>query len=634
MPASLQRHHVKTTPIYRDRWTMVALLAYGTASIFAFWHNLPFDNSHLLATKPNDTTAAGWYMAWAGYAVTHLHNPMFGNWMEYPTGLNLAANQSMMLLGIIATPVTWIFGPFAMLNFTMFISLLTSGLSMFLVLRKLNVEPIAAFVGGLVFGFGPLQVAHSLENQNFTFMPLIPVIFYLWYQITIETTPGVKRKGLLLGFCCALQLYMNPEVLLESLTVLAIATLLIHIVRHKNRDREALVRTVRGSVVALATLLVLGTPFAYYYLYGPQHLTGPVVPQFYLAVFHNDLAGLIAPNDLQRIAPSSIAAKTNGYTGGAINEAGTYLGIPLLVACGYFVWRYRGQRLVTCCATIFIIGLILSCGPVLWVNNYNTGIPLPERLFTHVPLLESSEAIRYFLLPELAVAVILAVGLSRSAQAWRAARRLGERGSRSPVVTGATALVAAVLILPLVPNWPDSAYAIDIPRYFSSSAINQVPAGSTVLTYPLAQGGAWETMQWQMAADFRYKLVGGYAYIANNGGITFGIPPMAPATLPSIENEAAGFTSGSYPPLTSATVEQIRQVLGEFNVGTVIAQPIGDYEKVVTYLSAAIGSRPRSIGGVLVWYGVQRSLKRPLHSLIVHDRHAHLLTIRPIVPGH
>src|ERR1700744_924973 len=92
---------------------VAALIAYCALALVAFWHNLPLDNAHILAAEPDDTTDVGWFLSFAGFATSHAHNPFFTDWLEYPNGINIPANQSMMLLGIVATPITRIIGPFA-----------------------------------------------------------------------------------------------------------------------------------------------------------------------------------------------------------------------------------------------------------------------------------------------------------------------------------------------------------------------------------------------------------------------------------------------------------------------------------------------------------------------------------------
>jgi len=593
---------------------VAALIAYCALALVAFWHNLPLDNAHILAAEPEDTTDVGWFLSFAGFATSHAHNPFFTDWMEFPGGINIPANQSMMLLGVVATPITLIIGPFAMVNFTMFAALVLTAMAMYWTLRYFRCRPVAAFAGGLMFGFGPFQVAHSLANPNLTFLPALPVIFLLTYRLTSE--PGrvaPRRDGALFGLACAVQLYLNPEPLAEILVAAAAAAVVVTALRARHVTRAELLATVTGLCWGAGCFIVLALPFGYYYFAGPQHVSGPVVGLQQLAVFHADLAGLIAPNKNMLFGPASIMDRADLYAEGTLNESGVYLGIPLILIAGVLAWRERHARLVQFSLVVLLTSLVLSLGPELWVDNDDTGVPLPQRLLTHLPLIQSSEPVRFFAGADLAVAVILAAGLTGLARNWDPGAVHGRVRGLFPVM--AIGVVATVALAPLTPNWPDHVVPVDVPSYFTTSQADAIPAGATVLTYPLASFGAVQPMQWQMAAKFRFKLVGGYGYVADNGGTPLGNPPMSPPDLTAVATYAYGHAPGSprLPPFTQSTLRRIRQVLATFRVDDFIALPVGQYRVVSRYVSAALGEKPQLKGGVLVWYGVHRAVENQHH---------------------
>lgn len=617
--------------------TALVVAIYAALSIVAFLPVLPFDNSHLLATAPNDSTDVGWFLSWSGYAVSHGHNPFFTDWMEFPTGINIPANQSMPLLGVLATPITVWLGPFAMMNLTMRLSFLASALAMYFTLRYFCDRRLTAFVGGLFFGFCPFLVAHNLENQNFSFLPALPLIFLFAYKLVSGESRSVRKDGLLLGLLCAVQLYLNPEPLAEILVVLVVTSAVVLLVRARRMARTELRALFRGAVAAAVVFVVLALPFAYYYLAGPQHTSGPVVGLQYLAVFHTDLAQLVIPDRNQIVGPASLIATGSSFSGGAINETGSYLGIPLLVGLVFFVIRFRRVRAVAFSAVVFLIALVLSLGPELYIDNKDTGIPLPARLLLHFPVLNSAETIRYFVIADVAAAVILAVGLDRLVAEWQSRSRAHgaggpklARGRTSPSVL--VIVIAAVLLFPLIPRWPYLSNPIGVPAYFTSSEVNAIAPGATVMTYPIAQSGAVQPMQWQMAAGFRFKIVSGYGYLADNGGVTLGNPPMKPPTLAMLENVASGNdTSDAIPTVTLRNLLRIRELLANLHVDDFLMQATGKYQVVDEELSIALGRRPESVGGMLVWYRVRSSLAESLHTIVVHDRRQALLKAYPPV---
>ena len=91
-----------------------------------------------------------WFLEWARYALAHGHNPFYTQWQNYPVGLNLLGNTSMMALGVLFSPITSLFGPIVTWNVLMRLALVVSATSMCLVLRRWTTWWPAAFVGGLL----------------------------------------------------------------------------------------------------------------------------------------------------------------------------------------------------------------------------------------------------------------------------------------------------------------------------------------------------------------------------------------------------------------------------------------------------------------------------------------------------
>ena len=99
--------------VSRVRFALVALFWFllGAWAVYgAMWPGDPHRN---LGADPLD---AAWFLGWVPWAIAHGHNPFFTNWMYYPSGMNLASQILMPLLGLVAAPVTWLFGPLATSN--------------------------------------------------------------------------------------------------------------------------------------------------------------------------------------------------------------------------------------------------------------------------------------------------------------------------------------------------------------------------------------------------------------------------------------------------------------------------------------------------------------------------------------
>lgn len=588
------------------------LCCYAALAVLAYWPVLPLDNAQVPAAKLNDSISVAWFLDWVATAVRHGHDPLVSSYLEHPVGVNLAVNQSMSLAGLLTAPLSWLAGPFAAFNLWLRLAFVASAASMYLVLRRYVARELSAAVGGLVYGFSPFMVGHSLISPNFSLAAVPPVLFLLLDDLLRADRRSARRDGLLLGLAAAVQLYLNPELLAECVLALALAAVVVLAARLRRDGAGRLRRVLAGLGWGLVPLGVLGAPFAWAYRFGPQRPAGPVVPLHYLEVFRTDLAGLVVPDRNQLLGPARLVALGTSYTGYAINETGVYLGIPLLLVLAYLLIRLRRRRLSCFAGLLAAAGLVLSLGPSLVVDNHDTGIWLPWALFLHVPVLQSAEAIRFVLCTWLGVAVVVALGLDDLAAAVSRARERAGPGRRGVLAVSAVpVLVVLAALVPLVPRWPYASEPTDIPGYFTSPAVRSIPRGAVALTYPYAQAGAVTPEMWQMAANFRFRLVGGYAYVADNGGVPFGSPPLRPVALTDLLVGAATSGAAPVPPPGAATDLAIRAALRAAGVQVFLLQATGaEPGLVVAELTAALGSRPVASGGILAWYHVRADLAR------------------------
>ena len=118
-----------------------------------------------------------WFLAWAAHAVLHLQDPLRTNWVNYPWGVDLADNTGMPLVGVIATPITLLFGPIATFNVVCSLSLAGSAAAAFFVLRRFTTWTLAAFVGGLLYGFSPYMIGQARGHLFLLFVPVLPLLF-------------------------------------------------------------------------------------------------------------------------------------------------------------------------------------------------------------------------------------------------------------------------------------------------------------------------------------------------------------------------------------------------------------------------------------------------------------------------
>ena len=94
--------------------------------------------------------------------------------MHYPGGVNLLANTSVVAIGLLLAPVTWLFGPIATLNVALTLAPALSALSMYVLLRRWVAWAPAAFVGGLLYGFSPFILVTLTDAHLMLGMAVVP----------------------------------------------------------------------------------------------------------------------------------------------------------------------------------------------------------------------------------------------------------------------------------------------------------------------------------------------------------------------------------------------------------------------------------------------------------------------------
>ncbi|MHB1969973.1 MAG: glycosyltransferase family protein [Acidimicrobiales bacterium] len=372
---------------------------------------------------------------------------------------------------------------------------------MFFVLRTWC-RPWIAFVGGLLFGFSPYMVA-QITHLNLIFNPLLPLIVLVMVRLLSDSTTSARRLGITLGVLSGAQLLICPELLAMLGVVCGVGTIAI-VVRAGAQWRTRLSSLLRAAPWALASVLVVAGYFLFWAFAGAGHVSGPPQPVAALQSYRTDLLAPVVPTLNQALLPRSLVTTASRFDAGNFTENDGYLGIGLIVWVIVVAVRYRRRKVVLYSALAAALALVLSFGSRLTIDGAVTNVPLPEALFTRIPLLQSFVPARFAEIVALFVAISASVGAEcfvRGLQARRTTtRRLGEM---SMVLLAGVALALPYPQLALVtkaPRWPHGLYR----------ALNHVPHGSVVLAYPYPSDPYTEAMSWQAQSGFRFKLVGGY----------------------------------------------------------------------------------------------------------------------------
>lgn len=594
---------------------MVVAVVYLGLATLAYSHVLFSASKRLPVCACGDQVQEVWFLRWPVYALAHGRNPLFTSWLNYPHGANLAINTTALLLGVVSAPFQLVIGSVRTFDVLLTFALAASALSMCLVLRRWVTSWTAAFAGGLLYGFSPFMIGEGEGHLFLTAAFIPPLVLAVLDDVLVCRRLSARRGGLLLGGLLVAQYFISAEVLVMTVIVAACGVVVLAATNpHAVRDhlRHGL---VAGAIAAVAALVVLAYPL-WFSLLGPQHVVGPPHALSDLARYPGDLLGPVLPTSFQHFAPGVLQSRGDRLTGSSPGENGLYLGVPLLVVLAALTWRFRRSRPLVFFTTMVVVVFVLVLGPTLTVDGHDTHVPLPLAIVHRVPLLQDVMAVRFALLMQLCTAAALTIGLdlwARDRRKHRAARveavpdrALRARAAAVPVLVGIVAL------LPLVPQLPYVGEPTDVPAFWTSPAVDRIPAGSTVLAYPYPVGTQLVSMLGQVAAGMRFKLIGGSVFVPGpDGRSTFGPDLLAPAQVQAIfYNTFAPSSTGPpshlarYPPVDPPVEANLRSFLAAYHVSTVVVDPVGaNPAGVLRYLTAALGPGTRT-GGVVVWFDV------------------------------
>ena len=517
-----------------------------------------------------DTAQASWFLRWTPFALFHGLNPWFTNFIDFPSGVNMAENPTMPLLGLLTAPISKIFGPVSSFNFLLWLGFTSSATSAFFVLRHWVDRTGAAFVGGLLYGFSPYMIVQGEGHAIFLFVPIPPLVLYVLDELVVRQRSSPRKWGLILGLLMTAQFFISSEIFITTFVVAALGVALLAITNASQvRDHAGHVcRALAWSLLICVPLIIEPTIYA---LSGSQNYLSSTAHGSFS--FSADLLGTFVPSQLQRLAPFGLDSVGNRFVHGG--ENGTYLGLPILAFALYVAvkwWRLGVVRFAFC---LSLIVWILSLGPRLTVNAHQTSVPLPYAILEHLPFFAGLVIDRFSLYIALLVALLVAVGLDRVGRPTRSSPHRRHHTTRATAIV--VFAISAVLLIPLIPKWPYRSATVSIPAFFGSSTADRIPSGSVALTYPYPRDPTIDAMLWQASDDMRFRLIGGYAIVPTAHRIAYSssypLPPMVPLTL--IGDYLGLSAAGVVPGTPTATPDDLRSFLRRYHVHTVIAQHIG-----------------------------------------------------------
>jgi len=576
------------------RRTLVCGSSYLLLAFVLWWHAWASGAGTHTLCGCGDPALFLWFFQWPATAVAHLENPFFSTAMFHPQGVNLLSQTSVMGMSVPLIPVTWLFGPVASLNVASTLAPALSALAMFVVLRRWVRWWPAAYVGGLLYGFSPavltsLQFAHLMTAA----VMILPLILAALVEIVWRQRRSPLWGGVALGVLLFVQFFMSTEML----AIAAVATffgLVALVGAGLVLDRARLIALAPHAAQGLAVGLGVGGALlalpVWFALDGPAHLSGLVWANVG-ALGGYDGASFVSAN-LEH--GTRAVTELGGYQGRPLPSSG-YLGWALLgvLAAGLVIW-FRDRRL-------WFYGFVLALC-VAFSLGERRGQWEPERLFSHLPVLENVIVQRFMLIGFLAVAVMLAVVLDHARYDLHRAPAIGIGASAALGVIGLAPMVAT-----FAPALPFSMQPVVLPRWYTA-VVPALPAGRVLLSYPAPFSGIQVSLAWQAVNRMAYSQAG--------GGGPQGVDTRAGSARAGFEDLARlAFGLTAPPPAPTPGVEAaVRHALEVWRVNTVVVAPQGTQEVLyqghpagyaAAFMTAVLGRLPRLEAGAWVWDDVR-----------------------------
>jgi hypothetical protein len=519
----------------------------------------------------HDVDQMSWFMRYSELAVAHFHLPaLVTSAMNAPHTVNLMWNTSLLLPGIIMSPITAIAGPQVSLNLLLVLGFAGSAASLYFVLRRWGASIIASAIGGALYGFSPAMIASGIGHYHLVLALVPPLIIDALLRIVTGRGSAI-RNALWLGLLAAVQLFIGEEALID--TIIAGAVLLIVLAACRPRG---LVQQARRSLAGLATAAGVALVLCSYGLWKQFHGVSlassgaiPVVQHLHkLTHLYTIPYAFVVPSSKMIIHTGASAQIYEMYPQPA-PEYLAYLGIPLIIvllAAGVYFWKQLPIRIAF---LTFLLLELLSLGGQK-IGPY-PGALLPWYWIQSLPLLRSVLPDRLSILADGMAAVVLAFAIDQVRVRWANPAK----GWRNPAVLGVG--VAVLALLPLVPVPYSPAKANRVPAgYAATWTAMHLAHNARVLVVPVPNGALTNPLRWYADRGYPQQMIGGDFIDASKRGRTSRSGRSAETQLGDYLNSLLGFPPPAPVVVRQPTQAQVRAQMAVWNPAAIVANTSPD----------------------------------------------------------
>lgn len=501
-----------------DRYGLASLLIYLALSVLFFGRSLAPSNGQI-GSGP-DPSLFVWVLAWWSHAIAGRLNVFMTDAIWAPSGINLAWTTCIPLAAWIALPLTRTLGPVVSYNLLCLLAPAVASWTAFILCRYMTRTYWPSFLGGYIFGFSSYMLGQMLAHLHLLLVFPVPLAVYL---VVRRLSADIRAASfvILLALVLVVQFLFTIEIF-ATMTMFGAMAILLGISFTSGDARSRLCRLIGPILAGYAIAIVLVSPYLYYlFAFGSPHgsMWSP-------AAFSADLVNFVIPtptNILGRIG--AFESISNRFTGNAA-EAGSYLGLPLILIAAIFARFHWREPLGKLLVDSLIIICVLSLGPFLQIAGMRS-IGMPGKLLARLPIMDNALPARFVLYAFLDLAIITSIWLAT----------ITER-------TVSKYVISALAVLLLTPNLSARLWTtpVDIPSFFSNELYrNYLAQGETVVILPYGIRG--NSMLWQAETGMYFRMAGGW---------TGPVPPefdswpivdalYAGAYLPDADNQLRAF---------------------------------------------------------------------------------------------
>ena len=570
---------------WRDALAMLSFVAVSLFVTAPLWLNL----DHELRDDPQDQAFFEWMLAHGARVVTDGVYPFFSDRMNYPDGVNMMANTSVLAVSLPMTPITLMFGPHVAFNVFLTLALAITGISWYLVLSRVFVASrLPAWVGALFCTFAPSMISHAGGHPNIVSQFLVPLI--IWRCLALRTPGRAVRNGLILAGLLVWQAFINLEILFMTAVGLGIFCVVLAVQRRRTHRGEALIFLRGLGVTAVVTLAVLAYPLTVQF-FGPQSYHG--LPEF-VRNFGADLASYTAYAS-RSVAGNSLTAERLAQNPA---EENAFFGWGMVILfLGLVVWMRRQVAVVTM-AGVALLFAAMSLGPRIFLNGINTGIPGIWSVLHSVPVLNSAVPTRWAMAIAPVVGIVLALGCQRAIDLVRT-----QPSARGPVRVAMITAVAMALV-PLAPTPLQTVPMAPVPQFVTSGQWKQfVDDNHTVVTLPLPDSSYPDPLRWTAYTGHDMRIAGAYALLPNQNPLdpTDRTALFSPPWRPTSGLMASIRQGNPIPEITDTRREMTLADLRYWKAGVIVLTPQARDIEMLRAMTDLLGREPSWTGGAWVW---------------------------------